>query len=55
MADAADLSLDLAKIDKDADRLVRGYLTAGTTAVVNLPPVGSGPRSYRHALAEGQR
>lgn len=35
MADGADFSLDQAKLDKDADRLVRGYLTAGTTAVGN--------------------
>jgi hypothetical protein len=33
MADGLDFSLDVAAIDRDADRLVRRYLTAGTTAV----------------------
>ena len=34
MADGADLSIDTAKLDRDADAVVRRYLTAGTTAVV---------------------
>jgi hypothetical protein len=33
MADGLDFSLDGAALDRDADRLVRRYLTAGTTAV----------------------
>src|ERR1700754_354249 len=33
MADGAFLSLDEAQIDRDADRLVREYLSAGTRAV----------------------
>jgi hypothetical protein len=35
MTDGADLTLDLAKLDRDSDRLIRGYLTAGTEAVAS--------------------
>lgn len=33
MSDGADLSIDAAAIDREADRLVRQYLTAGTSAI----------------------
>lgn len=33
MSDGADLVIDTAKLDRDADRVIRQYLTAGTTAV----------------------
>lgn len=35
MPDGADFSIDAAQVDLAADKLVRGYLTAGTTAVGN--------------------
>lgn len=35
MADGANFSVDEGQIDRAADKLVRGYLTAGTTAVGN--------------------
>lgn len=33
MPDGAEFSIDAAKLDKDADRLIRSYLSAGTQAV----------------------
>ena len=33
MADAADLTIDLDKLDKHRDAIIRGYLSAGTSAI----------------------
>lgn len=36
MADGVDLLLDTAQLDRDADRLVRRYLSAGTETIADV-------------------